>query len=142
MPGIISIEPTRSTLVGRRATRQLLASVEVGSPEAGSGVDLTRVVRWASLDPAVAVVSARGVVTPRGEGSATIVARLDTGTEARAVVRVSGMGGADRVSYRNDVMAAFSRAGCNMGACHGTPTGKGGSASASAATFPIRTTSA
>jgi hypothetical protein len=30
------------------------------------------------------------------------------------------------VSFRRDVIPAFSQAGCNTGACHGTPTGKGG----------------
>ena len=30
------------------------------------------------------------------------------------------------VSYRNDVMAVISRAGCNAGACHGNASGKGG----------------
>ena len=31
-----------------------------------------------------------------------------------------------RVSFRRDVIPSFSQAGCNTGACHGTPTGKGG----------------
>ncbi len=30
------------------------------------------------------------------------------------------------VSFRNDVMAVLSRAGCNAGACHGNASGKGG----------------
>jgi hypothetical protein len=30
------------------------------------------------------------------------------------------------VSFRNDVMAVFSRAGCNQGTCHGNLNGKGG----------------
>jgi hypothetical protein len=30
------------------------------------------------------------------------------------------------VSYRNDVVPLLSRAGCNMGACHGNASGKGG----------------
>jgi hypothetical protein len=30
------------------------------------------------------------------------------------------------VSFRNDVMAVLSKAGCNAGACHGNKTGKGG----------------
>src|SRR5438270_12480180 len=30
------------------------------------------------------------------------------------------------VSFRTDVIAAFSRAGCNSGACHGSPQGKNG----------------
>src|SRR5438874_6515389 len=30
------------------------------------------------------------------------------------------------VSFRTDVIAALSRAGCNSGACHGSPQGKNG----------------
>ncbi len=30
------------------------------------------------------------------------------------------------VCCKRDVIPAFSQAGCNTGACHGTPTGKGG----------------
>ena len=35
-------------------------------------------------------------------------------------------GFAEPVSFRNDVMAAISKAGCNLGTCHGNATGKGG----------------
>src|SRR5688500_11690608 len=30
------------------------------------------------------------------------------------------------VSFKNDVMAVLSKAGCNAGACHGNRSGKGG----------------
>src|SRR5262249_38329359 len=33
---------------------------------------------------------------------------------------------ADSVSFRNDVMAVLSKAGCNQGACHGNQNGKNG----------------
>lgn len=33
---------------------------------------------------------------------------------------------AGEVSFRNDVMAVFSKAGCNAGTCHGNKNGKGG----------------
>jgi hypothetical protein len=33
---------------------------------------------------------------------------------------------AEGPSFRNDVMAALSKAGCNLGTCHGNATGKGG----------------
>ncbi|GEP43425.1 DUF1549 and DUF1553 domain-containing protein [Brevifollis gellanilyticus] len=33
---------------------------------------------------------------------------------------------AEGPSFRNDVMAAMSKAGCNLGTCHGNATGKGG----------------
>src|SRR5437879_1440959 len=35
-------------------------------------------------------------------------------------------GAADAVSFRNDVMAVLSKAGCNQGACHGNQNGKNG----------------
>ena len=31
-----------------------------------------------------------------------------------------------RISFRNDVMAVLSKAGCNAGACHGNANGKAG----------------
>jgi hypothetical protein len=37
-----------------------------------------------------------------------------------------GVAPAAPVSFRNDVMAILSRAGCNMGACHGNQNGKNG----------------
>ena len=43
-----------------------------------------------------------------------------------AALTVEGMDRPAPVSFRRDVIPAFSQAGCNMGACHGTPTGKGG----------------
>src|SRR5688572_32858751 len=33
---------------------------------------------------------------------------------------------ASAVSFRNDVMAVLSKAGCNAGTCHGNKNGKGG----------------
>ncbi len=74
---LIQIEPEQATLIGRRATRQLLAAGSVGA----SARDLTRSVAWVSLDPAVAVVSPTGQVTPRGDGTATIVARGESGSK-------------------------------------------------------------
>src|SRR5579884_944212 len=37
-----------------------------------------------------------------------------------------GAARAEPVSFRNEVMAVLSRAGCNMGACHGNQNGKNG----------------
>src|SRR2546422_9434686 len=33
---------------------------------------------------------------------------------------------AESISFRNDVMAVLSKAGCNQGACHGNQNGKNG----------------
>jgi hypothetical protein len=117
----LSIAPTQSKLLGRRATRQLVATTKAG----GKVQDQTRSVQWVSLNPRVATVSARGQVIPRANGTATIVARGGS-LESSATVKVEGMERPAPVSFRHDVIPALSQAGCNTGACHGTPTGKGG----------------
>jgi hypothetical protein len=117
----ISIAPPESKLIGRRATQQLITS---GKNADGSVVDLTRAVEWISSNPQVAVVSAQGRVTPVADGTTTIIAR--NSLSASATVVVAGMKTTGPVSFRRDVIPALSQAGCNTGACHGTPTGKGG----------------
>ena len=43
-----------------------------------------------------------------------------------AFLAISCSAHAAALSFRNDVMAAISKAGCNLGTCHGNATGKGG----------------
>jgi Protein of unknown function (DUF1553)/Protein of unknown function (DUF1549)/Bacterial Ig-like domain (group 2) len=121
-PSKVVIEPSQSSLVGHRSTRQLIASAT--DPD-GSMRDVTRALTWTSLDPSVATVSSKGQVVPHGNGKTTIVARGGS-VEVQASVEVSGLDRVKPVSFRNDVIPSFSQAGCNTGACHGTPTGKGG----------------
>ncbi|QDV37880.1 DUF1549 domain-containing protein [Tautonia plasticadhaerens] len=121
-PASLAVEPGDAVLSGRRATAQLIATAT--DPD-GSVRDLTRLVEWASLDPDVAVVDPRGRVVPVADGQARIVASGGS-VEARTTVTVQQMGSPDPVSFRHDVMPALSQASCNTGACHGTPTGKGG----------------
>src|SRR5262245_46452634 len=45
---------------------------------------------------------------------------------AACAALLPGAARADEVSFRNDVMAVLSRAGCNQGACHGNLNGKNG----------------
>jgi hypothetical protein len=116
------ISPQAPTLLGRRATSQLIVT---GQYADGRVSDLTRAVEWVSLDPEVAVVSPKGQVVPMKNGTAAIVARGGS-LELKTTVKVERMELPAPVSFRRDVMPALSQAGCNMGACHGTPTGKGG----------------
>src|SRR5881296_3871786 len=43
-----------------------------------------------------------------------------------AALIASGDAAGGAVSFRNDVMAVLSKAGCNAGTCHGNKNGKGG----------------
>src|SRR5262245_36513477 len=45
---------------------------------------------------------------------------------AACAALLPGAARADEVSFRNDVMAVLSRAGCNQGTCHGNLNGKNG----------------
>jgi len=121
-PTSVEIEPAESVLVGRRATCRLIAT---GAYADGTVRDLTRALEWTSQNPEVAVVSKTGLVTPRADGEVVLTARKGS-VEVSTTVRVEGMTQPHPVSFRQDVMPVLSQAGCNMGACHGTPTGKGG----------------
>jgi Protein of unknown function (DUF1553)/Protein of unknown function (DUF1549) len=120
--GDIRIAPTSVTLSGRRATQQMIATNRGAD---GSISDGTRSVEWGVRDPRIASISPRGRVVPLRNGTTTVLARLGS-SEVEASVTVEGMDRPAPVSFRRDVIPAFSQAGCNMGACHGTPTGKGG----------------
>jgi hypothetical protein len=121
-PKGVAIESADGPVVGRRATRQLIATATYDD---GSVRDLTRALAWSSSDPNIAVISDKGQVRPVANGTVTITCRGGS-VEAQTTVTVQGMDKPAPVSFRNDVVPAFSQAGCNMGACHGTPTGKGG----------------
>src|SRR5436305_10351524 len=42
------------------------------------------------------------------------------------VLAATSAQGQEQISYRNEVMAVLSRAGCNQGICHGNLNGRGG----------------
>jgi hypothetical protein len=53
-------------------------------------------------------------------------ARIVLAVALLLVVSATPLRGDEPVSFRNDVMAVLSRAGCNQGTCHGNLHGKGG----------------
>ncbi len=118
----VEVAPAECRLDGRRATQQMLAT---GWNVDGSIRDATRSVEWVVRDPRIAKVDAKGRVIPLKDGTTEVLARLGS-YEVASKVTVQGMAAPAPVSFRRDVIPAFSQAGCNMGACHGTPTGKGG----------------
>jgi Protein of unknown function (DUF1549)/Protein of unknown function (DUF1553) len=120
--GEIRVEPASFAIKGRRATQQMLATLRGAD---GSISDASRSVEWVVRDPRIAAITPRGRVVPLRDGATTVVARLGR-VEVEASVAVEGMDRPSPVSFRRDVIPALSQAGCNMGACHGTPTGKGG----------------
>ena len=113
--------PESVQLSGSRATQQLLLERQSGNRLTGQIRDG---VEWSSDSPQVATV-ADGIVTPTGNGSATITAKTDAGS-ASVKVTVDNFDAPHEWSFRNHVQAVLAKQACNSGACHGALAGKGG----------------
>ncbi len=120
-PHGLTLTPDHFVLRGRTARQRLV----VTRTENGRAVDCTAKAAFRSDAPAIAHVGGDGIVTPVGDGTATITARLD-GREARATVRVIDGARLPPVTFERDVIPILTRAGCNAGACHGKARGQNG----------------
>jgi hypothetical protein len=99
------------------AGRQLLVS--------DGTADVTREARYASSNPAVALVDAKGYVTPAGDGSAQIT--ITRGPDKLEIpVRVTGFRAGRSVDFKREIVPLLSRLGCNAGGCHGKASGQNG----------------
>jgi hypothetical protein len=118
----IAVQPTEIALSDVKGTQRLLVTQRHPSSLES---DVTSMAKFESLDPAVVSVTPGGVISARGPGEATIVVRYG-GRDQRIAVRVARWETAPSVNFRTEVVAALARGGCNQGACHGSPQGKGG----------------
>jgi hypothetical protein len=73
----------------------------------------------------VATVGSDGVVVPRGNGFAILLAKLGDRV-AQATISVEDFDQVPRWSFRNHVEPVLTKQGCNSGACHGAAAGKNG----------------
>lgn len=121
-PSLALLPPTISLSGSEASQRVMVVEVDaagefLGEVSAGASVQ--------SSDTEVAAIR-DGRVIPTGNGKTTLQVRLSDGREARAEVEVKGFDRDHAWSFRNHVMPVVSKAGCNMGACHGAVAGKGG----------------
>jgi len=87
--------------------------------------DLTAESRLSIEPDGLATVQPGGIVLPRANGSGNLRIQVREQT-AYIPLSVSDADVARPVSFRLDVAPLLSKAGCNMGACHGNLNGKGG----------------
>ena len=113
----IQVEPAQVELTDSIARWQLRVSIE--------GRDGTRAAQYASSDPKIAAIDSTGLITPHGDGSATITVTHAAGT-AQVSVKVSGMKDGRQVDFGVDVLPLLSKFGCNAGGCHGKASGQNG----------------
>jgi hypothetical protein len=117
----LSVYPTSAVLQGK-AARQRLIVTETAN---GRAIDRTRVARFESLHPNIARVSADGIVSPAGDGEATILVSYN-GAQVKAAVRAIAGDRLLPATFEGDIEPILARAGCNAGACHGKSRGQNG----------------
>lgn len=117
----LEIQPAEVVLYGARGTQQLVVTA---NPAAADIHDVTAAAEYRSEDPAVAVIQ-NGLVRAVGNGT-TVIRAVAGGQEVAMKVTVQGAEQASPVAFHTEVLAALTKSGCNMGACHGSPSGKGG----------------
>jgi hypothetical protein len=120
-PARIEVFPPAFKLESPRRQMRLIVS---GIYADGGEQDLTRATEFSSSNPAVAVVEGN-LVRPVADGTAEIIVRVG-GQEVKALVEVANLATPDPVSFHYETLVALSKQGCNSGACHGSPSGKGG----------------
>ncbi len=120
-PAALVFDTAEFTLGGPRAEQQLVISGTYANNEVR---DASHLVELTSSDANVVRIE-KGIARPVGDGAATITAKIGAVTAA-AKVTVKEMAMPHPVSFKQDTLAALNKAGCNAGACHGSPSGKGG----------------
>ncbi|MEW6302082.1 MAG: DUF1549 domain-containing protein [Verrucomicrobiota bacterium] len=110
-------------LRGADARRQLLATAAYAD---GAMRDYTRKVTYKVSPARVVAVNQDGVVTPLGNGSATITARSPDGLSASIEVSVERFDEVVPINFANQIVPIFTKTGCNGGGCHGKSSGQNG----------------
>lgn len=118
----VEVEPATVNLVGSQDRQQLAVTVHL--PD-GIARDATADAVVRPESEKVAELGPGGVVRPVGDGETRLRVEVD-GEVAVVPARVADAATTRPVSYRLDVVPLLSKAGCNMGACHGNLNGKGG----------------
>ena len=120
MPKSIQVHPAEITLAGKGSKRQLVVT---GYDTQQVPQDWTREAVISCLDGNVAEVR-NGVVHAKADGVTELVVQVGT-QQIKVPLRVSAAATHRNVAFESEVLVALSKQGCNSGACHGSPSGKG-----------------
>ncbi len=120
-PTNLLVYPSEILLTDSQDRQQLAVT---GTNEQNLPRDWTRHARLTSSNLQVAQVR-DGVVYPIADGETDVT--VEVGSNRQVIpVRVSNVATPRRIEFESEVLVALSKQGCNAGACHGSPSGKGG----------------
>jgi hypothetical protein len=120
-PTRIEVFPTSVQLAAPNRTMRLVVT---GIYENGAVQDLTTMAVVAAKDDKVARID-KSEIIPAANGHTDISVKVGS-HEVNVPVDVSNFEKPDNVSFNYGALAVLSKQGCNQGACHGSPSGKGG----------------
>ena len=120
-PVSLALEPGKFELSNKRAQQQLLVTGKYSADEVR---DLTAAATFASSNPAAVKIEG-SIALPVGNGEAVLTATV-AGQAVSVPVLVKNFEAPAPVSFKSETQMALTKAGCNAGACHGSPSGKGG----------------
>jgi hypothetical protein len=122
VPASVSVHPAAIELRHHRQPHSLQV---LGASADGFSLDLRPQAKFASADPKIATVDDKGWVRPIANGQTQLTVSV-AGQTRTLPVKVQMPAAEAPYSFRHEVMPVLSRAGCNMGACHGYSLGKNG----------------
>lgn len=120
-PERLEVQPASFQLASPQRRMHLIVS---GFYADGATQDLSRVAEFKSSNEQVVRIE-NGIAVPTGDGTAEITVTAG-GQTAKTAVTVSNQAQPEAVSFEYGTLVALSKQGCNSGACHGSPSGKGG----------------
>lgn len=97
----------------------------IGDFAEGRSWELTRSATYKSSNPEIAEVDASGIVRPIRDGK-TMITVTASGKSETVAVTVTKATADIPVNFTSEIVPILTRAGCNMGSCHGAQHGRGG----------------
>lgn len=121
-PVALVVQPETITLSGPRAVQQIIVT---GKYSDNTERDLTPLCEMAVEAADLVDLGPGGFLLPKKNGTTGLNVKAG-GKTLRVPLVVKDLEKPQPVSFRHQLIAALNVGGCNQGACHGTPSGKGG----------------
>ncbi|MEM7453794.1 MAG: DUF1549 and DUF1553 domain-containing protein [Planctomycetota bacterium] len=118
---VLNVYPSNIDLTSARDYQSLVAQLTYAD---GVTVDVTGQAAWSVANPELARISGNKVF-PVADGETQVVIQFENHS-IQVPVKITGAVVRPPLSFKNDVMPVFSKAGCNAGSCHGAARGKDG----------------
>ena len=126
-PVELSVYPDKVSLTGARDCQSVIVQLlysdgitEDVTTQAEFQIADANLVEWSS-----GVHSSDRLLVPVANGATEVTTQF-AGLEVNIPIEISDVAADPRISFKNDVVPVFSRAGCNAGSCHGAARGQDG----------------